>query len=927
MKQFILSLFVLSSILSLAQKATISGTVTDKDMNNEPLPFANVIVKGTKSGTTTDEKGNYSISVEPGNLNVEFSFLGYETVVVPVVIKAGQTLKLNQILGSGEGVSLQDVVIATSRRKNTESALVTEMKEAKQVISAISAEQMSKGTDSNAAQAIQRVPGVTIVDGKYVIIRGLPERYNNVLINNAIAPSTEVDRRTFSFDLVPTNALEKMVINKSGSANKPGDFAGGVIELTTSENTSEYTKYSVSAGYRTNTTFENQTHSQKSDTDFLGFDNGLRALPANFPSTAQMKDSGNQSELRLNAGQSLANNWAPIEYSTFLNTSTGFGLGRNIKIGNKKIYTNNSVSYSNSHQSYPRLFAELGNNQGTSEINKLFNDEVFEQETRINALSNWFINFNDRNKLKFKNLFNQIGETETRLRSGSDFQQGFDYKAYQFSFKSRSILASQLEGEHKFGESQKLDWVLGYNYLYEDQPDLRRFRQQKNRSNPSENFALTNPAAPNLFDNSRFFGKLKEFSATNGLNYTYKLNRDNAEEEFEPYVLKAGYLVDYKYRIFKSRYGSFALHSDNRALREAPLNEAFAQQNIGQNFGWYFAEGTSPTDSYKADNFLTAGYLMAEIPYKKFDITAGLRVENNNLRLRNFDNNFNYIKTDINQLSFLPSVNVGYAISETHQIRGGYSRTVNRPEFREIAPFLFFDFVMNAPKFGNPNLTNATINNIDIRYEIYPRKGEVASIGGFYKTFQNPIESVLLNFNENRGFGYQNAESARSYGVEVEFKKSFKDFIKVPFIEDLAINLNAAYIFSEVDLGATAGGFQDRTRPMQGQSPYIVNANLEYTNAKGWTSNLIYNRFGSRIFAVGSNNAATIYEAARDQLDFSISKAFKKINLKLAVQNILDAKFNFFDDTNNNYRVDNTDVLTSSFQRGILFNLGLTYDF
>jgi outer membrane receptor protein involved in Fe transport len=234
---------------------------------------------------------------------------------------------------------------------------------------------------------------------------------------------------------------------------------------------------------------------------------------------------------------------------------------------------------------------------------------------------------------------------------------------------------------------------------------------------------------------------------------------------------------------------------------------------------------------------------------------------------------------------------------------------------------------MNAPKFGNPNLTNATINNIDIRYEIYPRKGEVASIGGFYKTFQNPIESVLLNFNENRGFGYQNAESARSYGVEVEFKKSFKDFIKVPFIEDLAINLNAAYIFSEVDLGATAGGFQDRTRPMQGQSPYIVNANLEYTNDKGWTSNLIYNRFGSRIFAVGSNNAATIYEAARDQLDFSISKAFKKINLKLAVQNILDAKFNFFDDTNNNYRVDNTDVLTSSFQRGILFNLGLTYDF
>lgn len=928
MRTFIFSLFALTTFIGFSQKATIKGTVTDKDMNNETLPFANVLIKGTKTGTTTDDKGNYTLSVDSGNLEVEFSFLGYETVVVPVVIKAGQTLVLNQILGSGEGVKLQDVVIATSRRKNTESALVLEMKEAKQVISAISAEQMSKGTDGNAAQAIQRVPGITIVDGKYVIVRGLPERYNNVLINNSLAPSTEVDRRTFSFDLVPTNALEKMVVYKTGSADKPGDFAGGIIGLTTSENTSEYTKYGINIGYRTNTTFENQTHSEKSDTDALGFDNGYRALPDNFPSTFDLQSSSQRSELRMNAGRSLQNNWAPKEYSTFLNTSTGFGIGRNIKLGSKKLFTNNMISYSNSYQSYQRDFIELGSNSGTSEDNKNFKDGVFEQEIRINALSNWFITLNDNNKLKFKNLFNQIAENETRIRTGRDDQAGFLYNAFMYSFKSRSILTSQIEGEHKLGENQKVDWVLGYNYLYENQPDLRRFRQQKPISLPSNNFELTNPAAPNLFDNSRYFGKLKEFNATNALNYTYKINRDTEEEEFSPYVIKAGYLVDYKYRIFKSRFGSFLLHNDDPSIRTSDLSTVFSAQNINQTSGWYFAEGTSPTDAYKADNFLTAGYLLAELPFKKFDITAGLRVENNILRLRNFDNLFNYTKTDIEKLSFLPSLNVGYAINDKHQIRAGYSRTVNRPEFREIAPFLFFDFVMNAPKFGNPNLSIATIDNIDLRYEIYPRKGEVASIGAFYKSFENPIESVLLNFNENRGFGYQNALSAKSYGVEVEFKKSFKDVISVPFLEDLAVNVNAAYIFSEVDLGESTGGFQDRTRPMQGQSPYIINGNLEYNNDNnGFSANLIYNRFGSRIFAVGSNNAATIYEAARDQLDFSISKSFKKVKIKLTAQNILDAQYNFFDDTNNNYKVDNTDVLTSSFKRGILFNLGLTYDF
>jgi hypothetical protein len=272
MKFRLLFITLLITFLSNAQKGTVSGVLTDKDMNNEPLPFANALIKGTTIGTTTDIEGKYSLSVDPGNYILELSFLGYQTIEVPITVKAGQNITVNKALTAGDGVMLQDVVVVTSRKKNTEAAIMAEIKEAKQVVSAISAEQMSKGTDSNAADAIQRVPGVTIVDGRFVMIRGLSERYNNVLINNAVAPSTEVDKRTFAFDLIPTRAIDKMLIVKTGSADKPGDFSGGIINITTSENITNFNTFNVGFGYRNNTSFQDYFQSNGSKTDFLGFD-------------------------------------------------------------------------------------------------------------------------------------------------------------------------------------------------------------------------------------------------------------------------------------------------------------------------------------------------------------------------------------------------------------------------------------------------------------------------------------------------------------------------------------------------------------------------------------------------------------------------------------------------------------------------------
>lgn len=924
--------------MSFSQKATIKGIVTDKDMNNEPLPFANVIVKGTKSGTTTDDKGNYSLSVDPGNLNVEFSFLGYETVVVPVVVKAGQTLTLNQILGSGEGVKLQDVVIATSRRKNTESALVAEIKEAKQVVSAISAEQISKGTDSNAAEAMMRIPGITLLDGKTIIVRGLPERYNNVLINGAIAPSTEIDRRAFSFDLVPANVLDKILVLKSNTADKIGDVAGGVLSITTSENFSEFTKVNIGVGYRTNTTFNDQIHSEKSSTDWLGFDNGLRTLPSSFPTTEDMKISTSSSLTRLNAGRSLSNNWSPSQYSTFFNTSTGFGLGRNINIGKAKLSSINALNYSQSYKTFERTFKEVQafNNNGTlPDLASKYLDTVFEDDVKINVLSNWILKLNENHTIKFKNLFNQIGENETRLRDGFNLQQRPDdrFNNYMYGYRSRSILSSQFEGIHNLNSTNKLDWVIGYNYIRESEPDLRRFRTIRFNDDINSPFVNVDPPSSNLFDNSRYFGNLREFSSTNGLNFTHIIERVKGDEEFEPIKVKAGYLVDYKYRLFKSRYTSFTLpgntvSSDARNnLINLPLNQIFSQDNINQINGWVLEEGTRPEDSYKADNFLTAAYIMTDLPLGKFDINAGVRFENNLLRLRNFNTLDQYVKTDKELFSVLPSLNIGYALNEKSQFRLAYSRSVNRPEFREIAEFLFYDFEFNALKIGNQNLNTATIDNIDFRYEYYPRKGETISLGGFYKHFKNPIENSILNVNEQRAFNIINAEKADAYGVELEFKKSFKDVFGNPFLDKLSLNANFAYIYSKVDLGV-GNEFQDRTRALQGQSPYIINFNLGYEDESGFGANLIYNRFGDRIYIVGSENFPSILEKGRNDLDFTISKKFKKITLKATAQNILDAAFRFYDDTSKDFKINkNEDVLTTSYKIGTLLNLNISYNF
>lgn len=932
---FILSaFFALTSFSSLfAQKGTLKGIVTDK-VTKEMVVGAKVILTGTNFRALSDIDGNFKIQEIPaGDYTVEVSYALYKNFTQQVKITAQDEAVLN--VEMEENVTeFGPVEVTATKKTSTETAIVMEIKEAKAVVSGISKEQMSRSTDRTAAEAMQRVPGITIVEGRFALIRGVNTRYNSVIINNVIAPSTEIDRRTFSFDMIPSSSLDRMMIYKTASPEYPGDFAGGVIKLyTVNQIDKDFLNVKIETGYRAGTTLQTYKQSQGSKTDFLGFDNGFRHLPENFPGRNVFMNEGPTSEIRRDAARSLANNYAPIEAMAIPNISLSINQGKTFKLsGVKKLTTVNSINYSQSYQNYEREFNryQIWADFNTP-IQKWFEykDNVYQKDNKVNIMSNWALTLSNRSKIKFSNLFNQIGENETIIRNGENMfvRPGEDQQNYLLGYKSRTIYSGQLEGDHKMGadEKNKLNWVVGGSYLGELEPDLRRFRRFKDQDS-STYIAMFSPSS-NLFDNSRYYGELQEFTVSHGMNYIH----DITKKETDKRTISAGYYGDFRSREFASRYFSttypgFFSPTVIEALSVLPLDEIFAPENYQTVDGLILQEGTRPIDAYSASNILTAAYVATDLTFGQLNVSGGVRTEYNIQNMQSRDD-FGPINVNNPVLSVLPSANVSYAFNEKNLIRGGYGRTVNRPEFRELAPFLFYDYKLESSRVGNPDLKTATIDNIDFRYENYPRTGETFSIGGFYKRFTNPIEDRLILTTEQSSLTFVNADFAYAYGAEIELKKSLKDLTKSKFIDKLSLNVNASYIVSRVDLGATATA-QDRVRSLQGQAPYIVNGALYYTNnAKKMNASVIYNIYGRNIFAVGDVSFPTMFELERNSLDVTFSKGFESgLTLKASIQNILDAPYRFYQDSNRNGKIDDADDPIIVFRRGSLFTLSVTYD-
>ncbi len=921
---------------------TISGTVEEKG-TKDLLPGVNVFIEGTTIGTSTSIDGTFEIkNVPSGNHVLICSFIGYEVEKTPIVVNAGQVTQVNFSIGESQLV-LGEVNIVAERRTASDNAVILEMKEAKQLVSGISRQQMSRSQDSDAAKVMQRIPGVTIVGNRFVMIRGVAERYNQVMINGVIAPSTEVDRRTFSFDLIPSGLLDRMVINKTGSPEFPGDFAGGVIKVFTLNNVQEdFTSVNIGLGYRVGTTFNDFQMSEKSGTDFLGFDRSFRPLPSGFPGTREFQATPRNAESRQTAARSLPNNWNPTSSTAMPDYSFGLSLGRSKQFADgSRLMSANSFNYSKNYQYYLRDFFRYDNwVDREAPIFQWFayDDNTYVEEVQLTAMSNWTYVKNSRNRFKFKNFFTQVGENQSVLRSGiNEFQRPTDFfQNYMLGYRSRSIYSGQLIGEHSISAQDELTWVVGGSILREKEPDLRRFRTfrdiQEGIDDPDTPFEMQLPPSSNLFDTGRYFGDLFEYSVNNGIDYKH-IFKETSKGNLE---IAGGTYVDYRSRRFDSRYFSFLFPGGSNdpiigeTLSRLPLDQIFAPENILPQNGFVLEEGTRPIDGYTASNFLVAGYVSGSIPIGDFYISGGLRVENMIQRL-DAEDDFSDIVVELPVLSLLPSINASYHISEKALIRGGYSRTVNRPEFRELAPFFYYDYELDAGKAGNPNLRVATIDNLDLRYEFYPRLGEVISFGTFFKRFYDPIEAITVVTNEQPQFTFGNADGAQNFGFELEFRKSLKGFVESGFLSRLNLIVNASYIWSEVDLGDQATN-QDRVRALQGQSPYIINLGGQYVdNARQLSVSAYYNVFGARIFSVGDVLFPTIYELPRNSVDITINKEFNsRIGIKLGVRDLLNARYRFVQDSDRDGKISDvgvTDHTIFSFQQGQLITGSVTFKF
>ncbi len=931
--------FLLISLISFAQNGTLGGKVLDAK-TSEPIIGANVVIQGTTVGAATDIEGNFLISnIKPGTYAVVVSFVTYKTqTLVDVVVESGKITSLEIPLPE-EVSELSEVVVTAKREINTDATLIKSIREAKLVVSGISSEQITRLPDRDAAQVMQRVPGVTIVDNRFVIVRGVPERYNQVMINGAIAPSTEIDRRSFSFDLIGASSIDQMLVYKSATPELPGDFAGGLIQVITKQPTNdEFTNVGLNFGYRTNTTGQDFASSNGSNTDYLGFDNGFRALPADFPTQDILRTSQKNSSLRERAGKSLTNNFAPNTKQAPLNMGFNFAMARHFNVGKVKFSNLTSLMYSNSYTHAEAEFLRYNDFTATSAEKRFeYKDNFYSNDVRFNIVHNWSVDLNDRNRIEFKNLFVQLGENETTVRTGDDKIQNpnFDRINYAYHYLSRSIYSGQLMGNHKLGDgSSKVSWMLGLNFVNRNEPDYRRFRtyRDKTSAGTEDPYTMQLPAAGNVFETGRFWSKLADKGYSNSVDFEKSFG-DHMDKR-KP-TIKAGYYAEYKTRTFDARYINYLYPNTadfdqaiGQELSRLPLTSIFAPENIKKKNGFVIEEGTQPQDSYTGNNLLTAGYVSGSMPFGKLDVTAGFRGEYNVQKL-NARTNTGAIAINNPIFSALPSLNLAYNLTDRSLVRVAYSRTVNRPEFRELAPFLYYQFEYEAALIGSPTLKTATIDNVDLRWEMYPNPGEIISVGGFYKNFKDPIETYLQVTTENPQLFYGNAPSATSYGIEFEFRKSLASLGMSNILRNTSINVNAAWIESNVDIGTSATN-QIQNRPLQGQSPYIINTGIYYTDEpSGISVNIAYNVFGPRIFSVGDKIFPSWWEMPRNSVDFQLSKTWKKrFETKLNIRNLLDATYSIYQDNNNDNNI-NTDqeAIIRKYRVGTTYTLGFAWKF
>ncbi|OLY91332.1 hypothetical protein BUE76_05025 [Cnuella takakiae] len=918
---------ILLCATAFAQNLRLTGKITND--KNEPVPGVSVSAKGG-SATTTNVEGVFALALAAGKYELSFTAVGYAPKTISdVEVAASGNNQLNIVLETSSK-QLSNVTVSTTRstaRRESVNAIVAFQKNTNTVASVISAETIRRSPDRNTGEVLKRIPGASIQEGRFLVIRGLADRYNMAMLNGVPLSSTEPDRKTFSFDLIPSSMIDNIVINKAFVPEMPGDWAGGLVQVNTRDIPAQnFFNISIGTGFNSQTITNNFYTYKGGKLDFIGVDDGTRALPSGYTTKSQFLAASQEQKNAV--GLAMDNVWSANTIATPLNSNFQVNGGFKSTLFGKNMGGSFGVNYQRNSR-----FQKLQNNQYTFPnlgVDYEFNDDRYTQDVLLGGMGNLTMDLNNNNRISYKALFNVNTNDYVTLRNGTENFGSTtldSVRARELGFQQNTFWSNQLTGEHNLPSVKtKLRWYGSFNILDGYVPDQRRiFYRKDNGSTNGYQMLVSNTLSQR--SGNRFYQMLNEYVYTGGGDLTKTYTAFGKTQ-----TLKGGYLFQVRDRLFDANPFSIALVGFNNDLTRQEPEQAFAPANFtstGEQGKFYFDAIPGNRFRYMANTILNAGFVQFDNQVGDMRVVWGVRVEDYDQLVgspRKTDSR--HINTRVRD--FLPGLNATYKLNPKTNIRLSASQTVVRPEFRELAPFEFYDFELNAAVVGNPRLERTKVTNADLRYELYPRAGETFNLGAFYKFFDKPIEQLFFQAGGGASsFAFANPQSAQTFGAEVELRKRL-DFIG---LNNFTFQTNLAYIHSRImDDSLKAAGFSI-DRPLQGQSPYVVNASIMYDNEKaGLNATLLFNQIGRRIYLVGNvlQNVPDVWENPRQLFDFQLGKKLMKNKgeLKLNVSDILNQRLIFHQNADSNEKYnEGTDRVRFSRRMGSNVSVSFGYNF
>jgi outer membrane receptor protein involved in Fe transport len=919
-KSMSLLLLILLSALATAslplqaagKGGVVSGKLVDAE-TGEAVIGAAIQVEGTTIGNTSDIDGNFIIrNVSVGTHSIIVQCIGYaQTRIQDVQISAKEAIELNLSL-SREVLEAGFVVEVTAEAlQNNEASLLRERRLSNVISDAISAEAISRSGSSDAASAIKKVTGVSVVGDKHVYVRGLGDRYVSTNLNGSALPSVDPDKQSFPIDMIPASLLDKIVVEKTFTPDKPANFAGGSVNFATKELPGKRVlQFSSSQGYNSQATWNDNflTHTG-GDHDWLGSDDGSRALPAIVygsqaevpPLTIARRDSA-QALYLDEISKAFSDEMSPTRRRAPQDQSYKLSYGDVFSLWDRAVSLISSVSYKRSYSFYEegtvarwdRAAADVMDDQ------LALADSRSVEEILWGGMLNLRIPLATKHKLVFDYMYSRNAEDESRnaedesrylighFDEALSEEQTFETRVLRYIERSSGTL--QLSGKHKFGESGQafqMDWRLSGSNVNQSEPDFRFF---------SNNYRVIEFTLP--------FRQWSDQQAKLKLGTAFlRKNRDFLERRFEIWWDQS------------KRYGG------DPDVFVADANMGIKEIRNGQYiFNNYMYENVAAGTAYDSWQEVAAAYLMTDLPLtRSLSAVTGVRYERTLMHTRGEQR-----EGEISANDFLPSIGLTYRLGETTNLRASYGKTLARPSLREFAPFASFSYANGYLLHGNPELEPTMIDNYDLRFEIFPRPNELAAVSLFYRYFKNPIEQAMLN--GNGWVQFENVDRAKMFGVELEVRKNL-DLLPGQ-LANLNVGANLTLIKTEVripeiDLHVRRAYDPDAsdTRAMQGQPEYVVNANLDYINSNsGTTAGLIFNVLGRQIASVSLDATPDLYQLPEPQLDLVASQELGwKMKASAKIKNVLNSEHSEV------HPFQGEDYVASSYQKGVSFSLGLSW--